>query len=360
MSRRTNIELLRILSIYMIIVFHCVYKSGFAFSPYFSINKFFVKIFWMYGEVGVNLFILITGYFMIKGIFKPQRLISLAAEVLFYHQATFLIAYKLGIYPSFGGKQILLSFFPITTNYYWFITAYVITYLLSPYLNMFACLIKKEDYKKILILVLILFSVIPTIFGLFYNSTETMLYYNRLIWFLVMYLIGAYIRLYGLWIIREQRYACGLSVGAFLLLVISILLIQKYDTFFARIGTSEIAYLWPPNSVPILILSIGIFGIFLRWKIERIGIINKIASTTLGIYMLHDGVLSDWLWRSVFRCADYQDSSTLIFRILISGGVILCTGVVIDLLRQMIGRWLSHNFLSRYLTSFLCKNKTIN
>lgn len=62
-SRKSNMELLRVFSILMIIIFHCAYKSGFNFSLGFSVNQFLIKSFWMLGELEVNLFMLISGYF---------------------------------------------------------------------------------------------------------------------------------------------------------------------------------------------------------------------------------------------------------------------------------------------------------
>ena len=45
--RESNMELLRIVSVFMIIVFHCAYKIGFEFTPVLSINKLILKCIWM-------------------------------------------------------------------------------------------------------------------------------------------------------------------------------------------------------------------------------------------------------------------------------------------------------------------------
>lgn len=109
-ERKSNIELLRIISMLLIIIFHCAYKSGFVFEEYFSMNKFLVKIFWMFGELGVNLFGLISGYHMIQGRFKHKKLILLTSEVFFYQIFTHVIACKVGIFQGGGDKRHLSSF----------------------------------------------------------------------------------------------------------------------------------------------------------------------------------------------------------------------------------------------------------
>ena len=72
-ERKSNIELLRIVAMLCIISFHYVYKSGYVFEN-LSVNSFIVKVFWFFGEFGVNLFILITGYFMVNGRFSLKKL----------------------------------------------------------------------------------------------------------------------------------------------------------------------------------------------------------------------------------------------------------------------------------------------
>lgn len=77
---------------FLIVSFHLSYKSGFDFSTP-SMDAFVVKIFWLLGELGVNLFMLVTGYFLIhsKGT-KTSKIILLLAEILFYYLVTFIIA----------------------------------------------------------------------------------------------------------------------------------------------------------------------------------------------------------------------------------------------------------------------------
>lgn len=135
-DRSSNIELLRIIAMFMIICFHYVLKSKYDCSV-LTYNTFIIKSFYMLGEVGVNLFVLITGYFMIKGKFSWKKLICLLLEVSFYFLISIYIGIKLGIYEYTTFRAIFLLFFPTIMNRYWFTTAYILLYILSPYLNIF-------------------------------------------------------------------------------------------------------------------------------------------------------------------------------------------------------------------------------
>lgn len=338
-ERQSNMELLRIFSILLIITFHYAYKGGFDFGTALSGNMLLVKTCWMFGETGVNLFILLTGYFMVTGTFKWKKLILLLAQVFFYHMALivgYIYVWGPESYTITDLNDVFMTFFPVLANRYWFITAYLILYLLSPYLNKLVHALSQAEHKRLLVISLVLFSVIPTVFGAPYNTTETLLYYNRLIWMIVIYLIGAYIRLYGVTAIKTPAKAAWLSVAALGFLVGSVVLFQKYNGFFATIGIFEPAYFWPPNTIPIVCLSVGIFGLFLHLPLPYHPVVNRLASTTLGIYILHDGMLNSWLWGTVFQNAAYQDSPFLIFHIAATVAIIFFAGAGIDFARQAV------------------------
>ena len=63
--RESNMELLRILAMVFIVIFHYIYKSNFQYIE-LTVNNLFIKSGWFLGELGVNLFMLITGYYLCK------------------------------------------------------------------------------------------------------------------------------------------------------------------------------------------------------------------------------------------------------------------------------------------------------
>ena len=152
-----------------------------------------------------------------------------------------------------------------------FITSYILVYILSPYINRFLKSISKEEHKKFLIISIIIWSIIPTIFGIFNNNTESFLYFNRFIWMIVMYILGAYIRLYSLKFFNKNtnKKAIVLSLCSFIFMVLGIIVIFKFKDIFLKIGIKEPAYFWRPNSVPLLILSVSLFELFLHLKLKN-------------------------------------------------------------------------------------------
>ncbi|MBR4544561.1 MAG: acyltransferase family protein [Oscillibacter sp.] len=357
-KRQSNMELLRIVSMYLIIVFHAAFHSGFLLYPpptYLTYNILTVRIFWFFGEWGVNLFVLISGYFQVNGHFKWKKLFLLLAQVLFYSLLGNLAAFYTGAV-QFSGFAVVLkrSAFPIIRSQYWFATAYVIIYLLSPYMNLLIKSMDEKTFRRLLFTLLSLYCVIPTFWGLIIGNTESSLYYSRLIWFFIIYFIGAYIRLYPL-PSRFMKYPLLCALGTFAFMVSSIFVIYALNRALG--STQEIAYFWPPNTIPMLILSVSTFYAFLQLNIPYVSWINCVASTTFGIYLFHDGILRQWIWKTLCRFTERVDSPVLIPQILAVCAGIFFVGMTIDFARQAIERvtlkkWLSSEHFLRFETRF--------
>ena len=86
--RQANFELLRIVAMFMIISLHYLVK-GWVATPFpFAVKENPVAVFaWLveaFCIVAVNCYVLISGYFLVESAWKPERVRSLLAQVLFY------------------------------------------------------------------------------------------------------------------------------------------------------------------------------------------------------------------------------------------------------------------------------------
>ena len=96
----------------------------------------------------------------------------------------------------FAFKQFVKCGLPLLTNQYWFFKCYVLLYLIAPILNILIREFNKEMYQKVLFLLLIIFSGIPSV-NIFGDTFGTNGGYS-LTWFAVLYLVAGYIRRYPL------------------------------------------------------------------------------------------------------------------------------------------------------------------
>lgn len=173
--RNSSIELLRIISMVMILSCHFATHGGFSFDAQtLSVPRFWWYFIEMGGNFGVDVFVLISGYFLITskgGIFNFKRILKFWGQVIFYSIVIYLVFGILGV-SEFSAKSLLKTFFPITFSSWWFASTYFVLYLIHPFLNMFLKKIDKSTYQKLLVMEVILWVIIPTFTFSSYQSNS--------------------------------------------------------------------------------------------------------------------------------------------------------------------------------------------
>ena len=82
--RDSNIELLRIISMIMIVVHHYEMFAGFTNSGNVSLNSYIEIALYSLGKLGVNIFVIISGYFLITSQFNTKKAVKLWMQIFFY------------------------------------------------------------------------------------------------------------------------------------------------------------------------------------------------------------------------------------------------------------------------------------
>lgn len=325
--RQSNFELLRIIAMLMIIASHFSYHGQFDFSEnwrYF--NKLLMLSFPIGGNLGVDLFVLISGYFLIcSGKCKTEKVLRLWLQVLFYSIVLYAVFVLLGMEPfSVGG--LVSSCFPLVSGQWWFASTYFVFYLISPYITQLLTAMDRKTYRRFLLVLLVCWCIVPTFSGQWFES-------NYLWWFVCLYACAGYYRLYG----SENRMkavTCFLlaAAGVFLTFSTIVLLdmlswripaLADYTGFFAGMNRA-------PNLFSAMMLMMGFSKVdigYRRW-------INLISSAVFGVYLIHDNVyVRPFLWQKLFRNAAYAGNPALVFYALlvIAGVFAVCT--VIELTR---------------------------
>ena len=335
-QRNYSLDLLRIVAIIMIIVFHICYK-GLIFENLSGLNKIIVAFFLHFGEIGVNLFMLITGFFLYKSrSSKKTKIIHLVYDIWFY----FILNIILVIIVKGGYVPTLSTFFPVSLSYYWYITCYIAILFFSPYFNIFISNLKQQEHRNLLITSFVLFSAIPTICGLAVNSTENGMIYSRFIWLIFLYFLGAYISKYQEHdrFLRKDRESFIKLHFFSLILAAFFIFIFKYLSFPIMPKTSMF-YMWPPSSVIVLLVSVSLFMIFVKTKITKqtflINLLRSASQHTLGIYLIHDAPYNYLLLTSFFAWLQtYSSSKSLTPIIIVIAILVFFGGLVISIIKK--------------------------
>lgn len=335
-ERESNFELLRIIAMFMIICFHFALKGGFT-TDGFGANQYCKDILLTFGKIGVNVFMLISGYFMVKSKRKVKKVIKLACISVFYTLLGNIVMLLNGAVTSeefVKSKLIfLIPLYPEIYNIYWFVTTYLIIYILSPYLNIFLNAMDKKTYREFLMVILVIWCIIPTVFWKMFGETGGLFYFNNLIWMVTIYCIGAYYRLYGGAenTGKHKNIYVYSSIVSFLLIMAFILLAEMFPEALKSV-LSTIRYFYPTNTIMLTVFSVSLFNIFRLMKLGCRPKLNFIAGTTLGIYMFHDGEWNDILWKFM-RSLPYN-TGIISVDVVIGAVIVMAAGILVDIVRQ--------------------------
>jgi len=286
-SKNIGIELLRIVSMFMIVVLHCFNVGGILGNvAKFSVNYFVSNFIFLSVFVAVNLYALTTGYLCVFSRHKYSRIVNLWVEVLFYSVVLTLMFFILPNY-SVNKSDMVFSFFPLITDRYWYFTAYFLLFLFMPFINKALTNITKRYFQLLLCFLFILCSVCTFIGSAFgYYSLDVYFLNNGLsfLWLFIMYIFGAYIRIHGI-AYKKNNYKYLATYLIFTLMSLLALSIKNFlsGKFNVFKYFEILSYSFPF----ILLASISLFCFFKNLNITKVNkAISKIASVTFSVYLI--------------------------------------------------------------------------
>lgn len=284
-QRNFGLDILRIISMVMILTLHYLDKGGLLGKENNS-NFYYIFYYWLEAVsiIAVNVYVLISGYFLVETEFKWKKVLKLWGEVIFYSITIYLILIIFG-HKEIQIKELVKSFFPILTKEYWFVNVYLMMYILSPFMNKLIYSLDKEQYRKLLVILIIGFSI----YGILpseYTFDSTGGY--GIIWFVCLYLIAGYIRLHFNSSIKSIRYV-GIYFSCTILITICMLLIDWLCNYLGR--ATLIGKILQYNNIIVLIESIAIFMFFKQLNIKGnklMKIVKITAPCTFAVYLIHE------------------------------------------------------------------------
>jgi hypothetical protein len=246
---------------------------------------------------------------------------------------------------SMGIRAVIKEMVPIGTGKYWFITDYFMLMLMSPVLNLLIENMGRTMHRNIIIVATVLWSVIPIFLA---SATYA---YTEIVWFVVLYILAAYIRKY---VDMEKKNAKKHFRGGIVSYLIVILL-NIFLIYMRHITGNYYFYTWSIrlmllNSPFILASSVELLIGFAKMKPVYNKVLNKFASATLGVYLIHENsYVKPYLWNTLLKNSQMYESSFLIVHALVSIIAVYLVCVLIDLIRQCTVERLFMNFVDKHL-----------
>ena len=219
-KRNANMDLLRMISMMMVTMLHALTKSDLL--PYMGrnvpVNGWIAWGLEALSVSSVNVFMLISGYFLISSTFSVGRLLEIIFQTMFYLLGAlsfFLILGKISL-ANMDIYTMIQYFLPIHMETYWFISAYVIIYLLLPLIASGVHAMSEKQLQGVILGLLVFECVVKSVLPV--RLVMDKQGYSFL-WYLTLFLIGARIKLYGFTRVKTaKRGWCIFTVSTVLIL----------------------------------------------------------------------------------------------------------------------------------------------
>ena len=352
-TRDSNLELFRIITMLFIVAHHYVVNSGLtaadgpiAVSPT-SPHSIFLLLFGAWGKIGINCFVMITGYFMCKSNITAKKFTKLLCEVMFYRIVLFLIFLLTG-YEDFSVNVFVKTIVPIVSIKYKFDDCYMIFFLFIPFLNVLIRHISERTHFFLILLSCFTYVLFGTLkiepFGLNMNYVS---------WFMVLYVIASYISLYPKKWLNNTK-ICGILLLLFVLMSAASVVCCAY---LGKRFNMFIPFYFVTDSNTFLAVAVGVFA-FLFFKNLRIPynkFINTVAASTFGVLLIHanSDTMRRWLWNDTLDIVGhYGDELMPLYALGCVIGIFTICSVIdiirINLLEKPFFKWWDKHWTDFY------------
>ena len=343
-ERNSSFELLRIIAMIFIILSHSSVHGNF---PEEDSTVWFNNIFldwFVLGNVGVDIFVILSGYFLCEK--KKQTLLPLIAQVWFYSVICLTVYGISG--NKISKKELAGAIFPTLFEEYWFFTAYVILCLFLPFINLFLQHVSRKMLKKCIIIMVCIWCIVPLVI-------DKRVYKVELLQFLLLYLIGAYLRKYPLNVFASSKIRNTLTLVSFGMLFSSSVMLRL-------VFNAHELHFYDQHSIIVLGCALGLVAIAKYHDVFVNKKINGIAGCTFGIYLLHDNpFIRCLLWNQWLPNYRFYNSKYLFLIMLASVILVFTVGTILELFRKkLIAKPLLKFFNCGYSIVSQCRGRLCN
>ena len=349
-ERKYGIDLLRIITMLMIVNLHIFWHGGILPSEklYFGSEKF--NIIWIIEiicYVAVNCYALISGFVGVNSKTKYSNIILLWLRVAFYSILIYLIACKLEII-EYDHNTFITYCFPVLNSKYWYFTAYFALFFFMPILNAGLQNLEYKQLRNAVILIVIVTCILPFIY-----AGDIFLFKKgySFVWLLVLYIVGGFIGKYNL----------NIKFSKILMLLLFVLCValefgSLYLTNYMKLkGVEKFKYSLVSYMSPTMLLSgIALLVLFSKLKLGFLGkIISFLSPLCFSVYLIHEHkvIRNKYIAGQFERFLDYP-TKEMVISIVITVISIFCIGIFIDFFRECLFKILR----LKKLFSFIDKN----
>lgn len=282
MKRNSGLEVYRILAMVLIVANHFsthgALRGDILGAPLY--NAYFAKVLACGGKLGVDMFVLISSYFLSARTVRPSSLLITWLKTVFGGSLIFLVLTVLNL-PVEG--KFADAVLPVLRYNYWFVSCYLVLAILSPFLVVMLRGLGERRHRWLLVFLLVFFSVCPTFLHL--RDHVLMCFHTPMVWFVVLFVLGAYLRYY----VQIEKVSRRKVVWVLLIATLAVLVWILICELVARFGhhTWKWQKIRDMNSIFMVTISTCALVFFAQMRTWRNQWVNRIAACTFGVYLIH-------------------------------------------------------------------------
>lgn len=322
-TRNWGIDLLRLVSMLFVVILHMLRHNGFLKLPSDTSQyaaAWFLEIMSM---CAVDIFAIVSGYVTYRDTprkFKFSSYVNLWLQVTFYTVVLMIIGHF--AYPEvLPTKRIFLAFFPVSTNQYWYFTAYTALFFVMPILDAGLRAISVQSARRIFLAFLFAFIAIPQLsdsigIGTGYNFA----------WLAILYIVGA--------IMKKAHIGENVNAPISTLAILLLTGVTWALKVKGILGTPQYA------AFPIFLSAIFWILLFSRLNFGSswVRFIKWAAPTSFSIYILNMHPAVMYTLYNRFSIAGFADSPAAIVVLVVLGASLafVIAVVLVDRLRMRL------------------------
>lgn len=337
--RNYGIDLLRIVSMFLIVILHVLGQGGILQQAQTD-GSYAVSWFMEIGAYcAVNCYALISGF---VGFSEQPKNQKYSRYIILWMQVVFYCILVTGIFcvirsDVISKVRLFSAIFPVAFKQYWYFSAYIGVFFMMPWLNKAIRNFSKKELTGLVVTCAAVFSFYSTAMQIVGDPFLLSGGYSFL-WLMVLYIIGAYIKRYEMYKYIKKSY---------LILIVCGLVIFTWGWKMGMTRGEDIfvSYISPT------ILGIAVALLLLFCQINVVGFARKCvrfaAPAAFGVYLIHTHPLVfEYIIQG--RFSGVADLSVVLIPAVVLGiaAVIFTVCILIDKLRTGIFEILRLNRLA--------------
>lgn len=307
-ERESGIELYKVIAIFLIVLSHVIqtltepnYVLEIGEGTFINIatattdlNILLLAFFRICGALGNNMFFICSAWFLVNSKkMSLKKVIHMILDVWIINMIVFFGLHAIGVQLQIS--DTVKTFFPTTFANNWYITCYLLFYMIHPFLNRMIEQLSINEHLALTSFLFVIYFIIPVL-----PLEEINLFFaNEFVIFLATYVIVSFIKVYkNEWTenLKSNKSILFVSIISYIVLILCVDFLGLRTNYFLN----RLVRWNMNNSLFMFLIAFSSFNIMKKKKFINRSI-NYLSSLSLLVYIFHENLAFRRYFRPVIE-----------------------------------------------------------